>query len=76
MKYKLGDKIKIIDFPSSDMNGLIGVVVNESKGLWDCRIRVTAEGKHKNWDCWMSKHEIEPLIKIGEQLLFPFMEKL
>ena len=72
MKYKLGDKIKIINFPDAYMNGLIGVIVKESQGLWDCRIRVTAEEEHKGWECWMNECEIEPLIKVGKQLLFPF----
>ena len=66
MKFKEGDKVKIITVDlGSNMKGKIGFVIKvyppDTGGKY--RVKVGA------WECPMYERELEPLIKIGEQLL-------
>lgn len=69
MNLKVGDKVIIIDCPSSSKVGKMGVIIDvyfDSK--FSYRVKVG-----KCWSCPMYKHEIEPVPRKGEQLLFAFM---
>lgn len=69
MKYKVGDQIKIIAFPDAHMNGKIGVVIAiPPSKMFIAEVRISSE-----WCCFMYEGEIEPYLKVGEQLLFEWV---
>lgn len=74
MKYKIGDRIKIINFPDPKMNGCIGKVISEANSLFVCEIRLD-KGKYNGWTCFMNDCEIRSCRVVGEQLLFDFMKE-
>ena len=81
MKYKIGTKVLIIE-PSeehSNMHGYplnvgkIGLIIDyntKKKGLYPYTIKFEQFGKaqHSYFEC-----ELKPIIEIGEQLVFDFM---
>jgi len=72
MNFKIGDKVRIVKFPDEDIVGLIGKVTEIARNpMFACDVKLVSD---PNWICSMHSHEIEPLIKVGQQLLFSFME--
>lgn len=72
MKLKIGDKVRIVKFPDEDIVGQIGEVVEAANNpLFVYGIKLVS---NQDWICSMYVHEIEPFIKVGQQLLFSFMD--
>lgn len=66
MGFKIGDKVKLIDCPTKSKIGKIGVIVKIYPPDSGCQYRVRIG---MGWSCPMYEKEIEPVLKIGEQLL-------
>lgn len=72
MKFKVGDKVRILSYPNPKREGQIAVIN-----------RVYSPGNSFQYsiiigDTWASsvyETEIEHAVKVGEQLLFPFMKE-
>jgi len=72
MELKVGDKVRIVKFPDKDIVGLIGEVIRvDNHPVCPYEVKLVS---NQFWVCSMYPSEIEPLIKVGQQLLFSFME--
>jgi len=68
MRFKKGDKVKIVKFIHRNRIGQVGVIIETyfmkfPKTKYPYRIKVG------RWDCPMMENELEPAVKVGEQLL-------
>jgi len=72
MELKVGDKVKIVKFPYSDIVGRIATVINIycNTDLYPYRVEDTL---NNSWECLVRTDEIEKMPIRGEQLLFEFM---
>ena len=77
MKFKIGDKVRIL--PSAiDINvaeteiGKIVEVVDVYTSCNEYEVKAFSK-KYSPW--WVRKCDIAPAIKVGQQLVFDFMEK-
>jgi len=70
MKFKLGDKVKIIDSPDGCWNGKICKIIKaySHRTSTDYAYRVQ-EVSNTNWNCPMMEKELESVLRKGEQLL-------
>ena len=86
MKYKVGDKVialKVGDVSSaSDLHNLIGEigVVYAVHGMidsyqYDIQFSSALAPWNDNNTCGFLEEELEPVVEIGQQLLFSFMEE-
>lgn len=75
MKYKIGDKVRIIKFPNQDCIGYICEVIEilnySSSYEYCCKVKCITV---PNWECLMLPNEIEKIPIKGQQLLFSFMD--
>jgi len=80
MKYKIGQKVRVkewVDMPEellanwgrNCLVGHVGVIVEYTNNGYDVMI-----GNDK-YPAFCLQGEIEPLIKVGQQLVFPFVEE-
>lgn len=65
-KFKIGDKVRIIDCPCKSKIGEIGRVIEVYPTGSKCECRV-AVGIY--WSCPLYESEIEPVMRVGEQLM-------
>lgn len=77
MKFKIGDKVKIL--PSAVDGGVseravgkIGIITYYSPGSYFCVLMDYEREKGGTWA--VCPCQMEPAIKVGQQLLFNFME--
>ena len=64
--FKVGDKVRIIKFPSKSCIGMICTVIEDADGSdYCCRVK----NPLTHWNCLMLPGEIESIAKVGEQLL-------
>jgi hypothetical protein len=70
--FKIGDKVKLKDWVRFSCKGKVLIVVKEAEDDFSRYIHVTYEGV---WGSYfpLLPDEIEPAIKVGEQLMFSFM---
>ena len=70
---KVGDKVRVVKFPDEDTVGKIGEVTKvDGHPMFPYEVKLVS---NHNWICSMYSNEIEPLIKVGQQLLFSFMSE-
>ena len=78
MKFKIGDKVKIL--PSATIIGVwesevgktvsIRSIYNESAGV------MITDSRGEGYGLWcVNSYDIAPVIKVGQQLLFSFMQQ-
>ena len=71
MNFNLGDKVKIIGWKGNPRVGQIGQI-DALCPLDSDFVCVVSVGE--GWSCAMKESEIEPVARVGQQLLFSFME--
>ncbi len=73
-KFKVGDKVRIVKFPDITVIGQIARVTYSynCSSTFICDVQLLS---NSDWECPMKANEIECAIKVGEQLLFDFMNK-
>lgn len=85
MMFKVGQKVRIkqwLDMPQGMMNkwgiandvGCIGIIIMEKENR-DGYNAYDIRAENSKYDNFYFEEELEPLVRIGEQLLFKFMEK-
>lgn len=75
MKFKVGDKVKIL--PSATIIGVreseVGKTV-EIKSMYSVNELMVSDSRGGGYGCWCVKdYDIAPIIVKGQQLLFDFM---
>lgn len=74
-KFKVGDKVRIVNFHDEEVIGKTGIIIGV-EDAW------SEYNYYMKWDTIpfpynetipLYKNEIEPAVKVGEQLLFDFM---
>lgn len=72
-KFKVGDRVKIL--PSAVDVGVskseVGTIQTVIEIIGPDTIDITDSG---DWSWWVESHHIELITKVGQQLLFEFME--
>ena len=77
MKFKIGDKVKVlpsvmtIGVSEREVGKIVSIrsIYNESDGI------MITDSRGEGYGCWcVNNYDIAPVIKIGQQLLFNFME--
>lgn len=66
MKFQVGDEVRIIKFPDRYYIGCTCVVTDTQQY---CDFCCTVKQVSTGWECLMRAGEIEPVIRIGDQLL-------
>lgn len=70
MKYDIGDKVRVVSYPNPERVGQIAIVHTiYPKGCTYQYLITMGE----DWASSVHEREIEPVLKIGQQLLFEFM---
>jgi hypothetical protein len=71
--FKIGDRVRLTDPRNWDMGNPIGLIITFDR----CYVRVLWEGTKWNKDKGYPHlpHEIEHVVKVGEQLTFNFMKE-
>lgn len=73
MKLKVGDKVRIVKFPNEDVIGLIGEITKvDNHYILPYEVKLVS---NQDWVCSMYGSEIDPEKRIGQQLLFSFMDE-
>lgn len=74
MSFKVGDKVRIVKFPDTDVVGREAIITNVycNSGLYPYRVKDLLDN---SWDCLMQTNEIEKIIVKNQQLLFDFMQQ-
>ena len=73
MKYKVGDKVRLSEkFYIEDYRGALAKIIRVQKNCSDFPYKINCKSLV---DCPVHLYEIEPTIKVGQQLLFSFMEE-
>ena len=68
MRFKKGDKVKIVKFTHRHRIGQVGTIIETyfaefPETMFPYRVKVGC------WNCPMMESELEPVAKVGEQLL-------
>lgn len=73
MKFKVGDKVRIVKFPDTDVVGREAIIISVycDSDLYPYRIE---DFLNSSWGCLVLANEIEKVTTKGQQLLFSFME--
>lgn len=76
MKFKIGDKVKILQSAivigvAEEEIGKIGVILRIDRGADEILVETTTI-RYSPW--YVGENDIAPAIKVGQQLLFNFME--
>jgi len=78
MGFKIGDKVKIL--PSATIIGVLkseigkivkitGVSISNSNDI------MISDSRGEQYDCWIvNEYDVASVVKVGQQLLFDFME--
>ena len=73
MKYKVGDKVLLSEkFYIAGYRGALAKITRVQKNCSDFPYKINCKGFG---NCPVHLYEIEPAIKVGQQLLFSFMEE-
>lgn len=69
---KVGDRVRIVKFPDSDVVGMVATVINVyyDGDLYPYRVE---DSLNNTWGCLVRTDEIEKMPVKGQQLLFEFM---
>lgn len=74
MKYKVGDKVRLSEeFYIEDYRGALAKIIRVQKNCSDFPYKINCKSLV---DCPVHLYEIEPTIKVGQQLEFDFMEEV